>query len=140
MAGWPRPVLGGGLAGLAALTHLNGLIYLAAGAIWLLFRTGWKPSVLFCATGVVTLLLYGGDAAWHNQLPLLVRQFLEDPATQQNFHIDQKIEVLLNYHQIFFHGINEISLSVLAILCLIGFRKHLRIENSVKGCQTMLSS
>ena len=121
----PRPILAGLLAGLSALTHLNGIIYLLAGAIWLFVKLGWRLAFLFAIAGALTLSLYGLDAILDGNIALLIKQFLNDPATQQNLHLSDKLSVLMDYHQIFFYGQNEIALTALVILCGIAFRKHI---------------
>ncbi len=124
----PKPVLAGFLAGLAALTHLNGLIYCLAGVIWLLLKMGWRLSFLFAIASGVTLSLYGLDALLDGKLELLVAQFLNDPATQENLHLTDKLAVLADYHQIFFHSQNEAALTILVLLSAIAFRKHIRLS------------
>ena len=121
----PKPIAAGLLAGMAALTHLNGLIYLIAGAIWLFTKTGWRAAILFGVFGSLALSLYGLDALVDGNLPVLFNQFFHDPATQQNLNLFDKLAVLADYHQIFFHSQNEGALSVLVILSAIAFRKKI---------------
>ena len=68
----PKAKLAGGLAGLAALTHLNGLIYLFAGAIWLLVRIGWRPVILFILAGGLVLSLYFADAVADGRMAMMI--------------------------------------------------------------------
>ena len=126
-----KPILAGVLAGLAALTHLNGLIYLVAGTIWLFVKLGFRPTFLFVVAGSLTLSLYGVDAILDGNLMLLIHQFRDDPATQQNLNLADKLAVLTDYHQIFFHSQNEAALSALVIICAILFRKHIRFSQPV---------
>jgi len=123
----PKVLLAGMLAGLAALTHLNGLIYLIAGAIWLVRNTGWRPTFLFVLTGALTLSLYGLDALLDGNMTVLMSQFFHDPATQENLHLPDKLAVLLDYHQVFFHSQNEAALTTLVLLGAIAFRKKIRL-------------
>ena len=127
----PRPVLAGIVAGLSALTHLNGLIYLVAGTIWLLVKTGWRATALFALAGSVTLSLYALDAILDGHLQLMIDQFRNDPATQENLSWFSKLSVMANYHHIFFHSQNETALSILVILCTIAFRKHIRLTQPI---------
>jgi hypothetical protein len=122
----PRSFLAGVLAGLAALTHLNGLIYVVAGGFWLLIRTGWRTTLWFGLAGGLTVSLYALDALLAGQVATLVGQFVHDPATQSNFRLSDKISVMLNYHQLWFHSVYEIPLSVLALLSLLVFRRFVR--------------
>lgn len=127
----PKPLVAGVLAGLSALTHLNGLIYLVAGAGWLIMRTGWRTAFLFAIAGGLTVSLYGLDAWLDGNMAVLVRQFLGDPATQQNLHLRDKLSVLADYHQLFFYGQNETALTVLVLLCGIAFRQYIRLSQPV---------
>lgn len=127
----PKPILAGILAGSAALTHLNGLIYLIAGVIWLIIYAGWRPTFLFILAGALTLGLYGLDALLDGNMAVLIDQFFHDPATQENLHLSDKLAVLLDYHQVFFHSQNEAALTALVLLCAIAFRKRIRLSQPV---------
>jgi hypothetical protein len=131
-------LLAGGLAGLAALTHLNGLIYLVAGAIWLLVKTDWRATVWFCLAGSLTLGLYGLDALADARFDTMLHQFLHDPATQSNFKLIDKLQVMLNYHQLFFHSHGEVPLSVLVLLCLLTFRRAVSLSQPILLYLTLL--
>ncbi len=126
-----KPFVAGLLAGLSALTHLNGLIYLVAGASWLLLRTDWRSTLWFSIAGGVTVSLYGLDAWFDGNLAVLIKQFLGDPATQQNLHFNDKLSVLADYHQLFFYGQNETALTVLVLLCGIAFRRYITLTDPV---------
>ena len=123
-----RLVLAGVLAGLAALTHLNGLIYVAAGALWLLGRRGWRPALGFGLAGGLTVGLYFLDALLDGRLDRLVYQFVHDPVTAANQHWAAKLAVMGRYHQIFLHSEGEIFLTVvvLAGLLVLALRRATR--------------
>lgn len=127
----PKPLLAGMLAGLAALTHLNGIMYLLAGAIWILIKTGFRPTALFAVAGTLTLSLYGLDAMLDGNVAVLIQQFQYDPATQENLNLAAKLSVMADYHQIFFHSQNEAALSVLILSCGMLFRKQIRFSQSI---------
>ncbi|WP_288426093.1 glycosyltransferase family 39 protein [uncultured Spirosoma sp.] len=124
-----RPGLAGLLAGMAALTHLNGLIYVAAGLVWLLVRDGLRPAIRFAIVSGLTLSLYTVDALWDGQISLMISQFIHDPATQANFSLADKWRIMLDYHQLFFHGYAEVPLSVLVLLCLLAGGQSARLSN-----------
>jgi hypothetical protein len=128
----------GVLAGLAALTHLNGLIYLATGAVWLFIRLDWRSSILFSLLGGLTLCLYGLDALIDNHFDVMISQFINDPATQSNFKMMDKLRVMVNYHQLFFHSHGEIPLSVLMLVCLLVFRRSVSLSQPVLLYLTIL--
>ena len=129
--GRPKIVIAGIFAGLAALTHLNGLIYLMAGFGWSFIRLGWRSSIWFSIAGALTLSLYGLDALIDNNINKMVMQFLNDPATQSSLKLTDKLSVMLKYHQLFFHSHNEIPLTVLALLCILTFRGYLRLSQPI---------
>ncbi|GAB3960811.1 hypothetical protein GCM10028805_58910 [Spirosoma harenae] len=127
----PKPALAGFLAGLSALTHLNGIIYLMAGTVWLFRKTDWRSTLLFMIVGGLTLSLYGLDALLAGDLTKLVDQFRNDPATQQNFGLMAKLAVMADYDKVFFHSENEAALSILVLLCAILFRKQVKLSDPV---------
>ncbi len=126
-----KPIAAGILAGLSVLTHLNGLIYVSAGASWLLIKSGWRSAFLFSTAAFIIISFYGLDALLDGRMMVLVNQFLHDPATQQNFHLADKLNILINFHQIFFYGLYETALTVFVLLCAIACRKQLAFRQPV---------
>ncbi|MBC6612568.1 glycosyltransferase family 39 protein [Hymenobacter sp. BT507] len=112
-------VVAGAFAGLAALTHLNGTIYIAAGCAWLAGQGHWKKAVWFGLAGGIVLSLYVADALWDNQLNRLLYQFSHDHAAQGNFNWAKKMHVMRRYDQIFFHSSGEVPLTVLFLLTVL---------------------
>ncbi len=114
-----RLALAGALAGLAALTHLNGLIYVAAGGLWLLMQRGWRPALGFGAAGGLTSGLYFLDALLDGRLDRLVYQFVHDPVTAANQHLASKLAVMAGYHKTFLHSEGESFLTALGLFALL---------------------
>ena len=115
-----RPAWAGALAALAALAHLNGTIYLIAGALWLLWnRAGWRPLLWFAGVGTVVGSLYFADALWYGQLPLLFQQFAQAPITQGNLHGSQKLDIMLSYAKVFLHSESQVALTALFVISLV---------------------
>lgn len=109
--------LAGSLAGLAGLTHPNGVLYMAAGALWLMWSSaGWRPLGWFSIPSAIVLSVFGLDAALAGEFPLLVSQFLHYPVVGPNLHWMSKLSVMADYHSLFFHSEGEATLSVLLIL------------------------
>lgn len=121
-----QPVLAGALAGLAALTHLNGLIYVASGAGWLLLHRRWRSAGMFSLTAGVVVSLYAFDALVNGEFGTMLHQFRLDPATQRSFGWASKLTTMLNYHHIFFHGRNEAPLSGLVLISGLLVRRRIR--------------
>lgn len=116
----PRPALAGAVAGLAALAHLNGTVYLVAGALWLLWqRAGWPSLLRFAAAGTAVCSLYLLDALMAGQLPRLLAQFTQAPINQGNLHGAQKLRIMLDYPQIFLHSESQICLTLLLVAALL---------------------
>lgn len=112
--------LAGGLAGVAGLTHPNGVLYMAAGALWLLWGgAGWRPVSWFAIPSAIVLGLFGLDAALAGELPVLASQFLHYPVVAPNLHWLSKLKVMADYHSLFFHSEGEATLSVLLLLTLL---------------------
>ena len=109
----------GALAGGAALTHLNGLIYVVAGTLWLLPRSGWRAALLFGAAGSIVTGVYFLDAIIDHQLPLLFYQFNHYPANVNNTSLSLKLHLMARYDRMFMHSEGETPLTILTVLTLI---------------------
>lgn len=134
----PYVVWAGVLAGLAALTHLNGLIYLAAGTLWLLIRTDWRKTFAFASVGGLVLSLYLVEALLDQQIDRMVWQFVEDPAMQYTRTLSDKLKVMVNYHQLFFHSHHEAALTALVLLTILFGRKHVSMTQPIVLYLTLL--
>lgn len=107
----------GVLAGLAALTHLNGLIFIMAGGLLLLWRRRWVGAVLFGLTAAVAFASYGIDMLRHHSWQLFMQQMFMHPAIDNgSYGLGGRILYLLNEHQRFFHSPKEIVLTLLLLL------------------------
>jgi hypothetical protein len=105
------------LAGLAALTHLNGLIFIMAGGLLLLWRRRWVGAIVFGMLAAVVFAGYGIDMVRHDSWELFRQQMFMHPAIDNGSHgIGGRILYLLNEHQRFFHSPKEIVLSLLFLL------------------------
>ncbi|WP_147320799.1 glycosyltransferase family 39 protein [Hymenobacter lapidiphilus] len=114
-----RLAAAGALAGLAGLVHPNGTLYMAAGALWLIwYRAGWRALFSFSVPAAAVLALFALDAALVGELPVLADQFVNYPVVAPNLHLSDKLRVMARYHSIFFHSAGEIALSVVALVAL----------------------
>ncbi len=114
-----RLVLAGVLAGVAVLAHLNGLIYLAAGFLWLLGQRQWRPALDFGLVGALTASLYLLDALLDGRLDRLVYQFVHYHSAASNHGWASKLAVMSQYHRTFFHSEGEAFLTALLLLLLL---------------------
>lgn len=116
-----RVALGGSavLAGLCVLTHLDGLMFIAAGALLLLVHRRPVPAVAFAVPASLIGALYFADAALAGGIPTLWRQLLTDPMLVQRFpDAGSRLGGLLTEHQRYFHSRSEIAFSVLVLVVL----------------------
>jgi hypothetical protein len=108
---------GGLLAGLAGLTHLNGLIFIMAGGLLLLWRRRWVGAIVFGVLAAVVVSFYGLDMVQHHSWDLFKEQMFMHPAIDNGSHgIGGRILYLLKEHQRFFHSPKEIVLTLLLLL------------------------
>jgi hypothetical protein len=112
--------LGAGImAGLAALTHLNGLIFGVGGIVTLLCFRKAKSTVLFGGlfTAIVAINLINIQSL--QDLQLFLFQFRNDPALDaQDFSLLHYLLKVTNEHSRFLHSTKEISFTLLLVLCL----------------------
>lgn len=115
------------LAGMALLCHLNGVIYLIAGAISYLYGRRYKEFVLFSIIGGLTSLLYFVDVIQaQNGFSIWYYQFRHDPAVQQAFGWQSKLIVMLTYPKLFIESPEQAALTLLFIFMLWQQRKFIR--------------
>ncbi|MCF0055820.1 hypothetical protein [Dyadobacter sp. CY356] len=117
----------GMLAGMAVLTHLNGVIYFIAGAGMLFYLKQYKNALTFSIAGGLISLLYfvdiiqaaDGFKTWHYQ-------FIHDPATQNAMGLASKLMVMVTYPVLFFHSPEQVALSLLLTFLLWNQRLFLK--------------
>ncbi|SOD95530.1 hypothetical protein [Spirosoma fluviale] len=111
--------LAGLLAGLAMLCHLNGVIYLIAGAGTYLYTRRFKEAVLFSIVGGLTLSGYFIDIVQAKDgFSIWYYQFRHDPATQTAFGWHSKLVVMLTFPKMFFESPEQAALSGLLVFML----------------------
>lgn len=112
--------LAAGLAGLAALTHLNGLIYIGAGTLLLLYRRQTLAAVSFALAASVVTAFYAIDLLTPDAWERFITQFRGDPALEQeNLSITGRIVKFLSEHKRYFHDFTTIPFSLLFLLSLL---------------------
>ncbi len=117
---------GGLLAGLALLSHLNGVIYLLAGVGLLVYQRTFKAAVLFSIIAGCTSMTYFIDVLMaDNGIAVWLSQFKSDPATQNAFTITSKLLVMATYPRLFFYTPEHAALSILFVYIVWHQRKIL---------------
>jgi hypothetical protein len=113
-------LLAGVLAGMAVLTHLNGVIYAVAGFGMLLYLRQYRNASLFGITaGLVSLIYFADVVAAPNGFTTWYWQFRHDPATQNAFGIGAKLWVMLTYPTLFVQPPEVLALTLLLVYLLI---------------------
>ena len=110
------------LAGLSALTHLNGLIFISAGVLLLLVKKEWKAAFIFSFFAAVSSALYLIDMLSPGDLEQFLTQFRGAPAYREgDLHPLNRLLRLLEEHKRYFNASMEGSFSTLLIL-IVGVR------------------
>jgi len=126
--------ISGLFAGLAAATHLNGLIFMAAGAVLLLMRKRFKASVIFSLLTLPAFAVYFYDFTYQYGLNFWLYQVNDSPALHKSTILPSSFAFLgkiLNEHLRFFHSPKEISLSILFLFMLLVNFKNLKSEGNL---------
>ncbi|SDX74839.1 hypothetical protein [Hymenobacter psychrophilus] len=116
---WYQLVLAAALAGLAAATHLNGLIYLAAGAGLLAWRRQWSGGALFATVGGAVFALCFLDVLVHDAWGTYLRQFAPAIGGTKSGHGFALVLRALAEHKRFFHSPLETALSLLVLAAAV---------------------
>ncbi len=114
--------LSGLIAGLAAATHLNGLIFIMSGGILLLWNRKLVPALLFGISAIPSFSIYFFDFSRDFGINFWLYQITEAPALHKPSELPLLISVLIKpfrEHLRFFHSPVEISLSLLFIFSLM---------------------
>lgn len=110
-------LLAGGLAGLATLGHLNGLIFIAAGLILLLFRHQYRGLVLFGIVAAITCSFYTVDSI--GSLDRLWYQFTHNQGDQaRDLGLTSPLFNLLSEHKRLFRSPMIGGITVLYLIAL----------------------
>jgi hypothetical protein len=111
--------LAGTFAGLSALTHLNGLIYIGAGALLLLYKRKMIALGIFTGLSALVSAFYFIDMLEPGAFDRAITQFAGAPAFKKSdLHPLNRIWRVLSEHKRYFHSSTEVSFSLLFILLL----------------------
>ncbi|MFK8138999.1 MAG: glycosyltransferase family 39 protein, partial [Bdellovibrionales bacterium] len=122
---WKWLILGSIIAGVGVFIHLNGLIFLPAGFILLLYSRKFKQIFVFTLLSVTCALSYFYNISSYEELMVFKSQFFSDPAlVQTNQSILGRFSNILNEHQRWFSHHHNISFSLLLFYSLyVSFRR-----------------
>jgi hypothetical protein len=128
-AGW-YVALAGFLSGLSISTHLNGIIFLIAGFILLLWNRKLIFGVIFAASSLPSLFIYFADMLSVDKLHLWYFQMFSSPSVDSSNILTDTLPFLFNRIlktlMLFLHSPKEISFSILMISIILLSFKHLK--------------
>lgn len=130
-----RLLLGGVFAGLAFLTHLNGMIFPVAGFIYLLIQRQWKPLMLFAPVAFVVSMIYTIGLWSQEAMEIYMFQLKNWPTHQDTFSskvdgsiidtITGHVKRILGEHKRYFWDQDVWGISGLFIVSmLVAFRRN----------------
>ena len=120
-------IISGMVAGLAAATHLNGLIYISAGGLLLLFKRKPIHAVVFGLAALPTFSIYFYDFTREFGPEYWLYQLKDAPALHNKSMLPDWLWILerpFREQMRFFHSPKEISFTLLFLFLLIaGFKQ-----------------
>ncbi len=121
------------LAGLAALTHLNGASFIGAGFLFLLFRKNYRLALVFMPAAVFSFAFYFIDILPGGHFSEFLFQFRNDPAlASSDFSIWDKLLKLFEEHKRFFRHPKEITFSLLFLFVFWIKRKAISADPELR--------
>lgn len=122
-------VLAGISAGLAASAHLNGLIFIGAGSLVLLWKRKPVASVILAFSSLLGLAVYFYDFSSEYNFAYWYYQLNDSPALHKSSVMPSSVVYLLKIlreHLRFFHSPKEIVMSLLMLFTIIVNFKDLK--------------
>jgi hypothetical protein len=118
--------LAGILAGLALLTHLNGIVFVVAGFFLLLKTKRWNDLIFYSITSFLVSILYFLDVFLSDQFQLWYYQFTHDPALVSSLGIKHKLLVMLKFPLIFVGSFKEVGVTLILLTLLFLNKSRLK--------------
>lgn len=126
-----KVILSAVFAGLAVLTHLNGLIFVVAGAVLLLSKRNYRYFCYFAVTSFLVSCLYFMILHDMDDVRLYLQQMQYNPALQkESFSLGGMFIKLLNSYIPYFHKGSDGSYTLLFVLTFWWLRKRI-FENEI---------
>jgi hypothetical protein len=113
-----QAALAGILAGLALLTHLNGIVFVVAGFFLLLKTKRWHDLIFYSITSFLVSILYFLDVFLSDHFQLWYYQFTNDPAVVGSLGIRHKLWVMLKFPLIFVGSFKEVGVTLILLTLL----------------------
>ncbi len=120
------------LCGMTVLFHLNGLIFVFAGIVLLLFARKVRFLPVFLLISGLTSALYFADIVTDNAYDVAFEQLTGDPAvTRDSFSILDRIVKFLSAPKRFVSHLYDISLTILFLLLIYLNRESIRQSREI---------
>ena len=111
-------LLAGMSAGATALFHLQGAVFMSAGAVWLLWARQFRGTAIYSAVAFATFLLYFTDVVYYDAWDAYFFQIANDPATTALRSFSEKLFNLAEIPKIMLHSGGETPLTLVMLGCL----------------------
>jgi len=118
----PALIFSGLFAGLAAAAHLNGLIFIMAGGLLLVWNRKLFPAIIFGLSVLPSLSVYFFDFSREYGFSYWLYQLNDAPALHKSSILPHSLSFfgkIFREHMRFFHSPAEISQSLLLLFCLV---------------------
>jgi hypothetical protein len=102
-------------ASLAALSHLNGVIYIFAGFVLLVYGRNYRNLLIFSVVSIIVGSFYFYDIWQFDGFDVWWYQFSNDPATRDSMGVVNKLKVMASYPKLFFESPEQAALSLLLL-------------------------
>lgn len=122
-------LIAGFTAGLAAATHLNGLIFIGAGSLTLLWQRKPFAAILIVIASIPGLAVYFYDFSAQYNVSYWVYQVSDSPALHKSPVMPSSVAYLLKIlreHLRFLHSPKEIVMTLLLVFCIVMNYKDLK--------------
>jgi hypothetical protein len=126
--------LSGLCSGFCVSTHLNGIIFIVAGFLLLLWNRKYLHWLVFGLSTIPSALIYFYDFTSKYNFKFWLYQIINSPSIDRIYNLPLGISnlfELLNEHMRFFHSPIEISFTVLLLVVLILMHKHLKQKKNL---------
>ena len=110
-------LLAGISAGATALFHMQGALFMLAGAVWLLWARQLRGTFIYSAVAFCTFLLYFADVVYYDAWDAYFFQIANDPATTALRSFSEKLFNLANIPKIMLHSGGETPLTLVMFGC-----------------------
>ena len=127
-------IIAGLFAGLAVLTHLNGLVFVVAGGVLLLYAKNYRQFWYFGVTSCVVSLLYFIIIQDMSDVRLYLQQMSRNPAlSEDDYSISGSLWKLLSSHKSYFHKGSDASYTLLFVMTFWWQRKRIFANEAARN-------